>query len=181
MPVKREYRKKRCPPGGRIKNSLPPRGKAVKSFILSPRLPLGGLCPKRRRRRIKRGHSQAAARLPWPNGPGNRMPQRGQEVARELFGKSPPHPSASLTPSPRGGRRGGCCFVSASNRPWRWSIPCPGCRGRRPLRWDLPPFSIQLPLAVGDADFHLPFFVAFFPGIHYNESQQHQGGGRYGF
>ncbi len=47
-----------------------------------PSLPLGGLCPKRRRRRIKRGHSQAAARLPWPNGPGNRMPQRGQEVAR---------------------------------------------------------------------------------------------------
>ena len=33
-------------------------------------------------RRIKRGHSQAAARLPWPNGPGNRMPQRGQEVSR---------------------------------------------------------------------------------------------------
>ena len=50
--------------------------------IAPPSLPPGGLCPKRRRRRIKRGQSQAAARLPWPNGPGNRMPQRGQEVSR---------------------------------------------------------------------------------------------------
>ena len=44
--------------------------------------PSGGLQPKRRLWRMKRGCGKAAARLPWPNGPGNRMPQRGQEVSR---------------------------------------------------------------------------------------------------
>ena len=49
-------------------NSLPPRG----------------LRPKRRLWRMQRGRSKAAAQLPWPKGPGNRMPQRGQEVARPV-------------------------------------------------------------------------------------------------
>ena len=119
---------------------------------------------QRRLWRMKRARRKAAARFSRPEGPGNRFAATRARDISESCRSSPPHPSASLTPSPQG--EGKAIFVTFSHSP---GLVCcrfrgTGRRGRRPLRWKLPSRPIHPNSGGGRClRFPPPFRVLVFP------------------
>ena len=180
-------RRGRRPGGPYPRDGADKRRRWLRTGALLACLPPGGLCPKRRRRRIKRGHSQAAARLPRPNGPGNRMPQRGQEVARPqavtdegaMTGNFPQNrpliPPSVRTgiPSPRGEGGAVICFRLPFIRRWRWLLLGNGAPGAAAPTESTPPAATVLPSACPSPSpvFHFSFPPKFMldilpPGVY---------------